>query len=306
MTTEVFNIEDSDAGIRLDVFLSAELEEYTRSRVKSAIQKGRVKLNGAIADKAGISLKKGDEIQIELEDIPSLEAVPQDLSLDIIYQDDDLAVINKAKGMVTHPAAGSPSGTLANAILYHIKDLSKVNGAMRPGIVHRLDKDTSGLIVVAKNDDAHYSLAEQIANKSAVRSYLALSEGNIKEDEGVIEERIGRSKNDRKKMAVTADGRYALTKYKVIERLNGYTLAEYTLFTGRTHQIRVHAKFIHHPIVGDKLYGNSDKFKLEGQLLHAYKLAFLHPVTGKQLCFNAPLPEYFTKVLESLNCINKM
>ena len=202
--------------------------------------------------------------------------------------------------MVTHPATGSPDGTLVNALLYHVKDLSGINGVLRPGIVHRLDKDTSGLIMVAKNDFAHLSLSKQIAEKSAKRYYIALVDGNIKEDEGVVEQPIARHKIDRKKMCVDKDGRYAKTSYKVIERFQKYTLVEYELFTGRTHQIRVHSTFKHHPVVGDAIYGGSNKFGLNGQLLHAFKLVLTHPRTGEVMTFNAEIPEYFKIVLDKL------
>ena len=209
-------------------------------------------------------------------------------------------VINKAQGMVTHPATGSPDGTLVNALLYHVKDLSGINGVLRPGIVHRLDKDTSGLIMVAKNDASHLSLSKQIAEKSAKRYYIALVDGNIKEDSGVIEQPIARHRIDRKKMAVDRDGRVAKTAFKVLERFQKYTLVEYELFTGRTHQIRVHSSFIHHPVVGDPVYGGSNKFGLDGQLLHAFKLVLSHPRSGEIMTFEAPIPQYFETVLNKL------
>ena len=207
--------------------------------------------------------------------------------------------------MVTHPAVGTPDGTLVNAIMYKIGDLSSINGVIRPGIVHRLDKDTSGLIVIAKNDKSHVSLASQIGEKSAKRFYRALVDGNIKDDTGVIEAPIARHKTDRKKMAVSPDGRFAKTFYKVLERFGQYTYVEYELFTGRTHQIRVHSSYIHHPVVGDEVYGGSNKFKLSGQLLHAYKLVLDQPSTGERMIFTSPLPCYFEEVLEKLRKTSK-
>ena len=300
METRIFIISSEDKGERLDTFLSLSIDSITRSRIKNAIEKGFVKVNGKAQTKSGYSLKMGDEIEVVFEEVTPLTAVAQDLPIDIVYQDEDFLVINKAQGMVTHPATGSPDGTLVNALLYHVKDLSGINGVLRPGIVHRLDKDTSGLIMVAKNDFAHLSLSKQIAEKSAKRYYIALVDGNIKEDEGVVEQPIARHKIDRKKMCVDKDGRYAKTSYKVIERFQKYTLVEYELFTGRTHQIRVHSTFKHHPVVGDAIYGGSNKFGLNGQLLHAFKLVLTHPRTGEVMTFNAEIPEYFKIVLDKL------
>ncbi|MBO5773424.1 MAG: RluA family pseudouridine synthase [Clostridia bacterium] len=300
METRIFIISSEDKGERLDTFLSLSIDSITRSRIKNAIEKGFVKVNGKAQTKSGYSLKMGDEIEVVFEEVTPLTAVAQDLPIDIIYQDEDFLVINKAQGMVTHPATGSPDGTLVNALLYHVKDLSGINGVLRPGIVHRLDKDTSGLIMVAKNDFAHLSLSKQIAEKSAKRYYIALVDGNIKEDEGVVEQPIARHKIDRKKMCVDKDGRYAKTSYKVIVRFQKYTLVEYELFTGRTHQIRVHSTFKHHPVVGDAIYGGSNKFGLNGQLLHAFKLVLTHPRTGEVMTFNAEIPEYFKIVLDKL------
>ena len=300
METRIFIISSEDKGERLDTFLSLSIDSVTRSRIKNAIEKGSVKVNGKSQTKSGYSLKSGDEVEITFEEVTPLTAVAQDLPIDIIYQDEDFLVINKAQGMVTHPATGSPDGTLVNALLYHVKDLSGINGVLRPGIVHRLDKDTSGLIMVAKNDFAHLSLSKQIAEKSAKRYYIALVDGNIKEDEGVVEQPIARHKVDRKKMCVDKEGRYAKTSYRVLERFQKYTLVEYELFTGRTHQIRVHSTFKHHPVVGDETYGGSNKFGLRGQLLHAFKLTLTHPRTNEVMTFEAEIPEYFKTVLDKL------
>ena len=300
METRTFVISFEDKGERLDAFLAQSIEGITRSRVKNSIEKGLVKVGGKEQKKSGYSLKEGDLVEISFEEPVELSAIPQDLPIDIVYEDEDLVVINKAQGMVTHPATGSPDGTLVNALLFHVKDLSGINGVLRPGIVHRLDKDTSGLIMVAKNDFAHLSLSTQIAEKSAKRYYIALVDGNIKEDDGIIEQPIARHHTDRKKMTVDKQGRSAKTAYKVLERFQKYTLVEYELFTGRTHQIRVHSAFKHHPVVGDPVYGGSNKFHLNGQLLHAYKLVLTHPRTGKTLTFECPVPNYFTEVLDKL------
>lgn len=296
--TFVASIEEK--GERLDTFLAQSIENITRSRVKNSIEKGLVKVNNNEQKKSGYTLKEGDVVEIMFEEATTLSAVAQDLPIDILYQDEDFLVINKAQGMVTHPATGSPDGTLVNALLYHVKDLSGINGVLRPGIVHRLDKDTSGLIMVAKNDSAHLSLSKQIAEKSAKRYYIALVDGNIKEDSGIVEQPIARHRIDRKKMAIDKEGRYAKTAFKVLERFQKYTLVEYELFTGRTHQIRVHSSFIHHPVVGDSVYGGSNKFGLAGQLLHAFKLVLAHPRTGEIMTFEAKIPDYFETVLNKL------
>lgn len=289
-----------DTGGRADTYIADKLNNITRSYVKTLIEKQLVKLNGKIIKKSGESIKTGDIIEIDMPPIETISAIPENIPLDIIYEDDDIIVINKAQGMVTHPATGSPNGTLVNALMYRTNTLSTINGVIRPGIVHRLDKNTSGLLVVAKNDTAHKKLANQIASKKARRIYVALVDGNIKNDGGIIDEKIGRSAKDRKLMAVTESGRPAITHYKVLERFGLYSLVEFELKTGRTHQIRAHAKHIHHPVVGDTAYGGSNKFKLDGQLLHAKRLIFMHPTTGELMDFAAPLPEYFEIVIQRL------
>ena len=295
-----FIVSAEDKGERLDSYLAHSLENVTRSRVKNLIEEGAVSVGNKVVKKSGYTLKESDLVSITVEEPTELTAIPEDLPIDIVYEDGDFLVINKAQGMVTHPATGSPSGTLVNALLYHVKDLSGINGVLRPGIVHRLDKDTSGLIMVAKNDKAHLSLSAQIAEKSAKRYYIALVDGNIKDDSGIIEQPIARHRTERKKMAVDKEGRAAKTAFKVLERFKNYTLVEYELFTGRTHQIRVHSSFIHHPVVGDPVYGGSNKFHLEGQLLHAFRLELTHPSTGERMSFEAKIPVYFEKVLEKL------
>ena len=283
---------------RLDVYLSEKLA-FTRSRVKTLVDNGCVTYNGNVVTKSGMKLK-GGEIKVTIEEPVAISAEPENIPIDIVYSDGDIAVINKPQGLVTHPCAGTPSGTLVNAIVYHVKDLSEINGVLRPGIVHRLDKDTSGLLAIAKNNAAHLSLAAQIASKEAGRYYLALVCGNIKEDSGVIDKPIARSVKDRKKMAVDDKGRRAVTYFTVKERFGDYTLVEFKLATGRTHQIRVHAKYINHPVVGDTTYGKKDDFGLKGQLLHAYKLELTHPRTGERMTFIAPIPDYFSAVLDKL------
>ncbi len=293
----------SDGKSRIDVFLS-EQTGFTRSRIKKMIEDGDVTANGVAVTKSGTVLPSSVIVEVFVDDPVEISVEAENIPLDIVYEDGDVVVINKPCGLVTHPCAGTPNGTLVNALMYHVKDLSGINGVFRPGIVHRLDKDTTGLIVIAKNDKAHLSLASQIEKKTAGRYYLALLEGNIKEDEGVIDEPIGRHKKDRKKMAVDKDGRRALTYYTVMERFGGkYTLVKFKLGTGRTHQIRVHSKFIGHPVVGDPLYNGKEEFGLKTQLLHAFRLEFNHPSTGERMVFSAPLPEIFQKTLKKLSNI---
>lgn len=287
-----------DREDRLDVFLAEKLG-LTRSHIKKIIEDGLVSVNGETITKSGFKIKNGT-ILVGVEEPEVISVEPENIPIDIVYQDKDIVVINKQQGLVTHPCEGTKNGTLVNAIMYHIKDLSAINGVLRPGIVHRLDKDTSGLIVIAKNNDAHISLADQIQTKTCGRFYLALVSGNIKEDSGVIDLPIGRNKKDRKKMAVDNEGKRAVTEYKVVERFGQYTLVEFKLRTGRTHQIRVHSSFKKHPVVGDKLYGGDEKFKTNGQLLHAYKLVLRQPTTNEKMTFTCPLPDYFENVLETL------
>ena len=293
--TEILKIESG--GARLDVFLSEKTGE-TRSRIKKRIENGEIKVNGEPC-KAGRTLKEGDELSLNFANPQTVEAEPVDIPVDIVYEDDYLAVVNKPQGLTVHAGNGTGRDTLVNALLFRLKNLSGIGGALRPGIVHRIDKNTSGLLVVAKNDEAHVSLSRQIAEKTCSRKYYALLEGVLMRDEGRIETFIGRNVADRTKMAVTASGRKAVTDFKVIKRYEEYTLCEFSLKTGRTHQIRVHAKYIGHPVVGDREYGFAkQKFKLDGQLLHAYSLSFKHPDSGELMTFNAPLPDYFEKVLK--------
>ena len=303
-----FIVADTEQGSRIDQYL-AQKSGLSRSRVKQLVEEGNVEVNGATTKPAYI-VKLADRIKVVTPPASKSAAAPEALDIDIIYEDADIIVVNKPRGMVTHPAAGNFSGTLVNALLYHCKGLSGIGGVERPGIVHRLDKDTSGLLVVAKNDKAHLSLSKQIKERTAVRKYLALVYGNIKQDEGKIEEPIGRSLRDRKKMAVFGklkidNGklkikvREAVTYFKVKERYDGYSLVELKLETGRTHQIRLHMTAINHPVVGDKTYGKRRQdFKVSGQLLHAYELEFTHPRTGKRLKFTAPVPAEMERVIK--------
>ena len=283
---------------RLDIFLLDQLKDFTRSRIKNLITDEQVSVNGKFV-KAGYMLRSGDVVDVIVPEPETSEVVAEDIPLEIIYQDSDFAIINKPKGMVVHPAVKNTSGTLVNAILYSIKDLSGINGVVRPGIVHRLDKDTSGLIVIAKNDYSHVQLSKQIATKECRRIYRAVVEGHLKEDSGEVITYIDRSKKNRLKMAVSDTGKIAHTLYKVIERFNKFDYVEFELKTGRTHQIRVHCEHLHHPIVGDKLYGaKNDKYHKLGQYLHAYKLILKHPTTGEQMEFQSPLPQYFQNFLD--------
>ena len=289
-----------DVGnVRLDVYLAEKLKK-TRSAALKAIEEGRVLLNGKVPSKAGVKIGVGDVITVDIPEPRPISAAPQDIPIEILYEDNDIVVVNKPQGMVTHPASGSPDGTLVNALLYRVSDLSGINGEIRPGIVHRLDKDTSGVLVVAKNDAAHLALSKQISTKKALRYYYALVVGNIASEEGKIEKSIARSKKDRKQMAVSEEGRNALTLYKVIERFKGYTLVECELRTGRTHQIRVHMKSIGHPVVGDPVYGKPSPLAPHGQLLHAHKLVLFHPVTGEKMTFEAPVNQTFSEALKKL------
>lgn len=288
----------TQAGLRLDKAL-AELTDLSRTQANEQIKQGKVLVNQQVA-KAKYVVKVGDQISYEQPEEEILEYLPENIPLEIIYQDDDVAVVNKPQGMVVHPSAGHASGTLVNALLYHIKDLSGINGVVRPGIVHRIDKDTSGLLMIAKNDKAHQALAQELKAKKSLRQYWALVHGHLPNDRGVIEAPIGRSDKDRKKQAVTAKGKPAVTRFHVLERFGDYTLLELTLETGRTHQIRVHMAYIGHPLAGDPLYGPRHTLAGQGQFLHAKTLGFTHPRTGEQLLFNADLPSLFQDTLRRL------
>ncbi len=296
-----FKVTCEESLKRLDIVFNNHFKDYTRSHIKILIDKGEILLNNKMV-KAGEKLKVGDIVSYNFQEVTPLKATAEDIDFEIIYQDEDVIVINKPQGLVVHPCTSTKSGTLVNGLLYRIKDLSGINGVLRPGIVHRLDKNTSGLMIVAKNDFAHVELAKQIKNKSCKRKYIALCEGIFKEKEGKIETFIERSKSDRKKMAVSNKGKLAITYYKVLKEYpnSKKSLVEFSLQTGRTHQIRVHCKMINHAIVGDDVYGKADK-KLKGQLLHSYSLTFTHPRTKKIMNFEINLPDYFSKYLKNLS-----
>ncbi len=294
-------------NVRIDKYIADNEQSLTRTAAARLIEKGKVFVNGKTVGK-NYKLKKADAIAVEIPDPVVYEAKPENIPIEIIYEDNDLLVVNKPKGMVVHPAAGNYDGTLVNALLYHCKgSLSGINGVMRPGIVHRIDKDTSGLLIVAKNDFAHYSLAEQIKAHSFTREYEAVVYGNLKNDEGTVDAPIGRSQIDRKKMCVTEkNSKHAVTHYSVIARYKGYTHIKCILETGRTHQIRVHMAFLGHPVSGDSVYGiKNEKIDFTGQCLHARKIGFIHPRTKKYLEFTSKLPDYFEKYLEKLGKITK-
>lgn len=298
---ETVTAEAEDAGTRADVFLAAKLG-VSRSNMQKLLEDGRVKRGEKII-KANYKVRAGEMFVVDIPEPEPIEAVPENIPLDIIYEDDDVVVLNKARGMVVHPAPGNYTGTLVNALLYHCSNLSGINSAIRPGIVHRLDKDTSGIMIVAKNDAAHISLSQQIQSKTAVRTYLAVVRGNIKTDSGTIETQIARDKTDRKKMAVVKDGgRDAITDYEVLERFGKYTLVRCKLRTGRTHQIRVHMEYLGYPLVGDPKYSPmKTPFGIKGQALHSHTLEFTHPRTGECMKFEAPLPEDMHKIITRLH-----
>ena len=300
MEPVVFTAEEK--GQRLDVFVVERFPEPSRSHVQKLIEQGNVLVDGMVR-KANYKLRGAEAVQVTVPQAEPISVEPEDIPLDILYEDKDIIVVNKARGMVVHPASGVYSGTLVNALLYHCRDLSGINGEIRPGIVHRLDKDTSGVMVCAKNDTAHLDLAEQIRTKTAHRTYWAIVHGNIKEEAGIIKGDIGRHPTDRKKMAIVREnGKPAVTHFKVLERFGEYTLVECKLETGRTHQIRVHMTSIGHPLINDPKYGpkKSSPFAINGQALHSLQLTLTHPVTKEEMTFTAPLPTDMEKILTGL------
>lgn len=289
-----------DSGKRTDSFISGNIEELTRSAVQGLIEKDKILVNGKSVNK-NYKLKSGDNITVEIPEPQIMDAIPENIPLDIIYEDDDLLVVNKPKGMVVHPAHSNYNGTLVNALLYHCGDsLSGINGVIRPGIVHRIDKNTSGLLIVAKNDKSHLHLAEQIKEHSFTREYEAVAAGYFRETSGTINAPIGRHRTDRKKMCVTPENsRHAVTHYSVIKQYGGYAHVKLRLETGRTHQIRVHLSYIGHSVLGDDVYGKPYK-NIDGQCLHARKIGFIHPTTSEYMEFTSELPDYFRKILDKL------
>ena len=295
-----FNISDEDINIRLDKFLSTKLTEFSRSYIQDLIKENYVFVNEK-NEKSSYKLEENDHIILYYKPIEDLKIEPENIPLDIVYEDESIAIINKPAGMVVHPSPGHHSNTLVNAIMYHIKDLSGINGVFRPGIVHRIDMDTSGLIAIAKNDEAHKFLAEQLKDHSMARTYIALVKGVLESKRGIIKTLLARDKKNRLKQAVVNDnGKDAVTEFEVIRQINDrYSLVKCNLQTGRTHQIRVHMNFIKHPIINDPLYGENNKISYQtGQLLHAYELKLVHPVSKELMTFKADLPEHFNKAIE--------
>lgn len=305
MNEITITIDETVVGERLDKALATMQEGWSRSQVSTWLEEGRIKVNGAEV-KAKYKVKVGDEVIVEVPDVEELEILPEDLNLDIVYEDVDVLIVNKPRGMVVHPAPGHTTGTLVNGLMYHCKDLSGINGVARPGIVHRIDKDTSGLLMVAKNDVAHESLVNQLVDKSVTRKYTALVHGHIAHDKGTIDAPIGRDQKDRQKQAVVDNGKHAVTHFQVVERFGNFTLIECRLETGRTHQIRVHMNYIGFPLAGDPKYGPKKTIDFPGQVLHAGVLGFVHPVTKEYLEFEAPLPEDFQAVLDDLRNNKKL
>lgn len=301
VSVHVFQVDETDKNERLDVYLTHKLPELSRSHIQKLTAAGQVTVQGKGA-KANHRVQAGETVQVTMPDLKPMEVLAEDIPLDILYEDEDVVVINKSRGMVVHPAAGNHQGTLVNALLGHCEDLSGINGVIRPGIVHRLDKDTSGVMVVAKTDRAHLSLAAQIKARTAGRKYIAIVHGNVKAEDGFIDAPIGRHAADRKKMAVTFQhSREAKTHFRVVRRFGEYSVVECRLKTGRTHQIRVHMAYIGHPVVGDPKYGPKNRpFAIAGQALHSAELTFCHPASGEELVFQAPLPKDMQDVLHSI------
>ena len=298
-------VEDIEEPVRLDSYISKALNDVSRSYVQKLIEKGNVEVNNHIILSKKFKINIYDEIQIKIPEPEKLNLEPEDIKISIIYEDEDILIVNKPQGMVVHPAPGHYTGTLVNALLYHSKNLSSINGIIRPGIVHRIDKDTSGLLMVAKNNNAHNFLSAQLKDHSINRIYYALVHGNIKADSATIDTLIGRHPVNRfKRAALKNNGKRAITHFKVLERFSRYNLLELKLETGRTHQIRVHMSYLGHPLVGDPLYGiKKENFKLKGQMLHAKVLGFVHPTRGEYIEFNSELPDYFNSLLDKLRRI---
>ena len=301
MESKIFIVEEKDANVRIDKAISDKDSSLSRVAIQRLIENEKILVNGK-KTKASYKLSKGDEISIEKEEPVEVKIEAEDIPLDIVYEDSDILVVNKQKGLVVHPGNGNPNGTLVNAIMAHCKEsLSGIGGEIRPGIVHRIDKDTSGILVIAKNDKAHINMSEQIKNHDVTKTYLALVRGNIKENQATINMPIARSTKDRTKMAVSKNGKNAITHIEVLERFDGFTYIKVNIETGRTHQIRVHMAQIGFPIVGDFVYSNGkNPFGVEGQMLHSSRLDFTHPITGKKMSLEAKLPEYFEDVLNKL------
>lgn len=295
-----FKVEESEENTRLDLFISTKFQDKSRSYIQGIIENGGAKVNSK-HKKSNYKLRINDEVCVSIPENKELDVAAEKIKLDILYEDSDVIVVDKPQGMVVHPAPGNYTGTLVNALLYHCKDLSGINGVNRPGIVHRIDKDTSGVLVVAKNDRSHRFLAEQLKEHTMTRVYLALVEGIVKADEGTVDAPLGRHPVERVKISIVKNGRNAVTHYRVIERFKNNTLIECKLETGRTHQIRVHMAHTGHPLVGDAVYGyKKQRFNLKGQMLHAKKLGFIHPNSGKYMEFESNIPAYFSRIIDIL------
>ena len=295
-------VSTEDEGTRIDKYISSKIENLSRMTIQRMIENGDILVNGKVV-RTSYKIQESDKIEITLEEPKEAHLKPEDIPLDIVYEDNDILVVNKQKGLVVHPGNGNPNGTLVNAIMAHCKDsLSGIGGEIRPGIVHRIDKDTSGLLIIAKNDKAHINLSEQIKNHEVKKTYLALVRGRIKEQEATIDMPIARDEKNRIKMAVDKNGKSAITHFKVLKKYENYTFLEVNIETGRTHQIRVHLSKIGFPLVGDSVYSNGkNPFGVQGQMLHSYRLEFKHPVTGEVLKLEAKLPKYFQDVLDKLD-----
>lgn len=306
MDTFSFIIEPEEAGERIDTYLGKAIDNVSRSYIQKLIKDQRVRINGAVITKKNVKLEEDMEVSIDVPEPEVLKVEAEDIPVEIIYEDECLMIVNKPQGMVVHPAPGNYSGTLVNALMHHVDHLSSINGVIRPGIVHRIDKDTSGILMIAKDNQAHNSLAAQLKAKSTKRVYLAVVHGKLSKDEGTINAPIARNPKDRLKMAVVQGGKEAVTHYKVVKRYKNYTVVELRLETGRTHQIRVHMTHIGHPLLGDPVYGKKQgKIKHEGQLLHAKMLGFEHPRTGDYMEFDSELPEYFKTILKKIESVER-
>lgn len=305
MENHTFRVAEQDNNKRLDAYLSAMLEGQSRSYIQKLIDDDQVHINGVVETTKKVKVKTGDEVRIGIPEPVELSVEAEDIPIAVVYEDSDVIIVNKNQGMVVHPAPGNYTGTLVNALMFRCKDLSSINGVIRPGIVHRIDKDTSGLLMIAKNDHAHQVLAEQLKEHSVTRVYHAIVHGNIREEAGTVNAPIGRNPNNRLKMAVTPkNSKEAVTHYKVLKRYKQYTYIELRLETGRTHQIRVHMAHIGHPLVGDPLYGvKKEKIKHDGQLLHAKTLGFIHPTKGTYMEFDSELPEYFQGIMRKIEAV---
>lgn len=294
-------VDNEFVNTRLDVFVAKDFQGKSRSYIQKLIEEKYIVVNDNIK-KSNYKLRLGDKVTVSLPEVQELVVEPEDIPLDILYEDNDIIVVNKPQGLVVHPAPGNYSGTLVNALLYHCKDLSGINGVARPGIVHRIDKDTSGVLVIAKNDKSHNKLSEQLKEHSMKREYIALVEGVIKQDKGVVDKPLGRNPKDRLKMGIVEGGKRAVTHYEVLKRFEKYTLIKCILETGRTHQIRVHMAYLGHPLVGDPVYGyKKQKFNVAGQMLHAKKLGFIHPSTEEYMEFESDIPKYYEEVIRKLS-----